>query len=126
MEKINKDEKHPFPNVFFDLSLDDVNIGRVEFELFSDCPLTSENFRCLCTGEKGLGRSGKPLHYKGIRLHRIIKSFVVHGGDILHQDGTGGESIYGYSFEDENFNHKHNKPFRLGMANCGFSNTNGS
>jgi cyclophilin family peptidyl-prolyl cis-trans isomerase len=57
-------------------------IGRIEFELFSDCPLTSENFRCLCTGEKGIGKSGKPLHYKGNVIHRIVPNFMMQGGDI--------------------------------------------
>jgi cyclophilin family peptidyl-prolyl cis-trans isomerase len=69
--------------------------GRIVFELFSDCPLTSENFRCLCTGEKGKGINKKPLHYKGTTIHRILPDFVIQGGDIINQDGTGGESIYG-------------------------------
>ncbi len=93
-------------------------IGKIEFELFDDCPRTSENFRCLCTGEKGIGKSGKPLHYRGNRFHRIIPDFMLQAGDITKQDGTGGESIYGYSFEDENFIHKH-EPFSLSMANNG-------
>ena len=57
-------------------------------------PKTAENFRCLCTGEKGIGKNGKPLHFKGSKFHRIIKKFIAEGGDIISDDGTGGESIY--------------------------------
>ena len=85
----------------------------------------SENFRCLCTGEKGKGIHGKALHYKGSVIHRIIPDFVIQGGDIINQDGTGGESIYGYSFDDENFLHKH-ETYSLAMANFGDANTNAS
>ncbi len=88
--------KNRFPIVFLDISIDKERLGRIEFELFADCPLTSENFRCLCTGEKGFGKSGKKLHYKGNILHRIIPDFMIQGGDITNKDGTGGESIYGY------------------------------
>ena len=116
-----------FPLVFMDLSVDGEEFGRVIFELYSDTPKTSENFRCLCTGEKGLGKSGKPLHYKGNIFHRIDPSFMIQGGDITHGNGTGGESIYGRYFADElPFKHKHSEPFKLAMANCGEKNTNSS
>ena len=111
--------------VFFDIEIDDAPAGRIEFELYADTPITSENFRALCTGEKGVGKSGKPLHYKGSVLHRLIPGFMAQGGDFTRGDGRGGESIYGSRFDDENFNHKHTKPGLLSSANAG-PNTNGS
>ncbi len=100
--------------------------GTVEFRLFQDVPKTSENFRCLCTGEKGVGVKGKLLHYRRSKLHRIIPEFMIQGGDITHGDGTGGESIYdGKMFDDENFTHKHTCAGLLSMANKG-PNTNSS
>jgi peptidyl-prolyl isomerase D len=106
--------------VFFEITIGDRKAGRIIMELYNDVvPKTAENFRTLCTGEKGLSKSGKPLHYKGSDFHRVIKQFMIQGGDFTNGDGTGGESIYGEKFEDENFQLKHEKPFLLSMANAG-------
>ena len=114
------------PQVYFDISIGGAPAGRVTFELFADVvPKTAENFRALCTGEKGMGKSGKPLHFQGSKFHRIIPGFMCQGGDFTKGNGTGGESIYGEKFADENFKLKHTAPGILSMANAG-PNTNGS
>ena len=112
--------------VFFDIAIDNMDAGRIEMDLFCSTPRTSENFRALCTGEKGRARrSGKPLHFKDSIFHRVIPGFMAQGGDFTNFNGTGGESIYGEKFPDENFKHKHVGPGVLSMANSG-PGTNGS
>ena len=117
------------PKVYLDIAINNAQAGRLTFELFADTvPRTAENFRALCTGEKGLGRSGKALHFKGSSFHRIIPQFMCQGGDFTVGNGTGGESIYGQKFEDESFNGKAGRHFGIGtlsMANAG-PNTNSS
>merc|ERR1712228_259877 len=111
--------------VFFDVGVDKQLAGRITIELHKDTPATSENFRALCTGEKGTGKSGRSLHFKGAPFHRIIPGFMAQGGDFTAGNGTGGESIYGEKFKDENFKLKHEGRGILSMANAG-KNTNGS
>ncbi|KAI9510717.1 cyclophilin-like domain-containing protein [Russula earlei] len=115
------------PRVFMDFSIDNAPVGRLIFELFADAvPKTSENFRALCTGEKGLSPlSDRPLYYKNSIIHRSIADFMIQGGDFTKRNGTGGESIYGGPFADEDLAHPLDSEGLLCMANRG-PNTNGS
>jgi len=111
------------PVVFFDISIAGSPMGRIKMELFADTvPRTAENFRQFCTGE--FMRNGNPVGYKGSPFHRVIKGFMLQGGDFMKQDGTGRMSIYGDSFADEDFSIQHVGPGLLSMANSG-ANTNG-
>lgn len=110
-------------NPFFIISIDGNEVGKLKFELFDDdVPKTCSNFRYLCT--QGLGGKTDAC-YKNTIFHRVIKDFMIQGGDFTNFDGTGGMSMYGEKFEDENFDLKHNQPGMLSMANSG-ANTNGS
>ena len=115
------------PHVYFDIQHGNKALGKIVMQLYKDIvPKTAENFRALCTGDQGLSKiSGKSLHYKGSTFHRVIKDFMIQGGDFTNGDGTGGESIYGEKFPDENFKLKHTKAGLLSCANAG-PNTNGS
>lgn len=118
------------PRVFLDIAADTHRIGRIEIDLFADIvPKTAENFRCLCTGERGVGTMGKPLHYKGVPIHSITPGFGIHCGDVTNGNGTGGDSIFGTSrFADESFYGKagrHSGPGCVSMHNTG-PDSNGS
>ena len=113
------------PIVFFDISIGSRAIGRIKFELFADrLPRTAENFRQLCTGEAKL--NGQPQGYKGSTFHRVVRDFIIQGGDFVKGDGSGFWSIYdgGLRFPDESFAIGHDGPGLLSMANSG-PNTNG-
>jgi cyclophilin family peptidyl-prolyl cis-trans isomerase len=114
------------PHVYMDLSYGNESLGRIIFELFKDItPKTVENFRALCTGERGktgLGHDSTELCYRGSTFHRVVKGFVLQGGDITKGNGTGGWSIYGKNFNDENFQKRHAHAGLLSMANRGKKN----
>lgn len=115
------------PIVFLDIAIESEKAGRIVIELFKDVvPRTAENFRALCTGEKGIGINGKKLHYKGSIFHKVLSQFMVQGGDIINFNGTSGESIYGTQFEDENFVLSHSSGGLLSMVNEGYPNSNSS
>lgn len=119
---MSSEQKNPI--VFFDIEIGKQSAGRMKMELFADIvPRTAENFRQFCTGE--FKKNGIPQGYKGCQFHRVIKDFMVQGGDFEKNDGTGGFSIYGENFEDENHELKHTGPGLLSMANSG-PHTNGS
>eukprot|EP00794_Sanderia_malayensis_P004623 gene4623-5230_t len=117
--KVKKSKAGQNPRVFFDISMNEQYTGRIVMELRQDVvPMTAENFRCLCTHEKGFG-------FRKSTFHRIIPKFMCQGGDFTKHNGTGGKSIYGRKFDDENFVLKHTDPGTLSMANSG-PNSNGS
>ena len=125
MEQINKpiNFEDTNSNPYFDISVGSEHVGRIVFQLFDDeVPKTCKNFRYLCS--HGLFNKNKPS-YQDTSFHRVIKDFMLQGGDITRGDGTGGYSIYGENFNDENFNLTHNQPGMLSMANAG-PNTNNS
>jgi len=117
-------QRHPDnPVVFFDIAIGGQSVGRIVIELYKDvAPRTAENFRQFCTGEFRL--NGVPIGFKNCTFHRVIKDFMIQGGDFMRGDGTGSLSIFGEKFNDENFNLKHDSAGLLSMANSG-PNTNG-
>ena len=118
----------PNPIVFFDIKIGGEDAGRLIMELFAHItPKTADNFRCLCTGEKGMGKQGKNLSFRKSRFHRVIPGLYAQGGDFIHENGTGGESIYdGQPFEDENFHKSNAVVGSLAMCNSGHPNSNES
>ncbi|XP_066599573.1 peptidyl-prolyl cis-trans isomerase D [Prorops nasuta] len=123
----HSDDFQKNPIVYFDIAVGSEKLGRVVIELFKDiAPKTAENFRALCTGEKGIGINGKKLHYKGSIFHKTVHQFMIQGGDIINFDGTSGESIYGKHFEDESFELSHSSAGLLSMVNEGRPNSNSS
>ncbi|KAI4498680.1 hypothetical protein M0802_006147 [Mischocyttarus mexicanus] len=124
-DQMDKLEKNPL--VFIDIAVGEEKVGRIVIELFKNvAPRTTENFRALCTGEKGIGVNNKKLHYKGSIFHKVIPQFMIQGGDIINFNGTGGESIYGPHFEDESFQISHSHGGLLSMVNEGQPNSNSS
>ncbi|TMS35726.1 hypothetical protein L596_003060 [Steinernema carpocapsae] len=123
-DRYSEQLRHPDnPIVFFEMTAGGAPIGTIIMELFADvAPRTAENFRQFCTGE--MKRDGMPIGYKNCHFHRVIKDFMIQGGDFVNGDGTGMTSIYGAKFRDENFNLKHETPGLLSMANSGVD-TNG-
>merc|ERR1711976_10283 len=114
------------PLVYLDVAINKGKPRRITIELRADLvPKTCENFRSLCTGERGAGKLGFPLYYRGCSFHRIVENFFIQSGDFINHDGTSGESIYGDSFDDESFHIRHNKPGLISMLNYG-PNTNTS
>ncbi|GKV24026.1 hypothetical protein SLE2022_042590 [Rubroshorea leprosula] len=127
VEEKTEEEDHKITHrVYLDVDIDGQRLGRIVIGLYGQVvPKTVENFRALCTGQKGKGATGKALHYKQTPFHRIISGFVIQGGDIAHGDGRGGESTYGGTFPDENFKIKHSHAGVVSMANSG-PDSNGS
>jgi peptidylprolyl isomerase len=106
--------------VFLDIAISHKPVGTIVIELATDeAPRAAENFRALCRGDRGLGRAGRPLHYQGSKFHRVIPGFMAQGGDITNGDGSGGESIYGPTFADEDTSITHSSAGIVSMANEG-------
>lgn len=125
-QQVKRRNPADLPKVWLDMQRGSGPVTRVVVALYTDTvPRTAENFRCLCTGERGIGKCGQPLHYRQTLVHKVIRRAVIEAGDVQKYDGTGGESIYGPTFEDESFQDTHHKRGLLSMANHG-PNTNNS